>query len=201
MSGANIPMKRSDSESCENFWLSDEILQKKQLYASEVEHCTCHKIFRTVRQPMFWNVTSIVSTENASVTPEAILYQPLAPFQIRILHIEPGVFDEPLKTSLCLVDLLLEGGVVDPVTRKLYTYEAVSYSWDDHGKGGFVYCDNRIVNLRESQYMLLKFLRHRSQSCCVWLDTMCINQDDNAQSAMQVGKMFTIFKHAQCVLI
>ena len=91
--------------------------------------------------------------------------------------------------------------MVDPTTRKHCTYEAVSHNWGDDPIGGILHCNSKIVAVRESQYMMLKHLRNKTERRCVWLDTICINQDDIGERAAQVGKMFTIFKHAQHLLI
>lgn len=174
--------------------------RRRLLYASKVEHCNYHEIFSRILVSTPTQNISTCHIKALTVVPKD-LYRPLGPFQIRVLHIEAGEFDEPLKTSLSTVDLLLEGGVVDPMTRNHCTYEAVSHSWGDHRISGILHCNNKIIALRESQYAMLKHLRSKSERRCVWLDTICINQDDIAERAAQVGKMFTIFKHAQRVLV
>ena len=173
---------------------------QRLLYASKVQNCNYHEIFSyTQVATAAQNVSTCDKKLPALVFKH--LYRPLAPFQIRVLHIEPGTFEEPLNISLSTVDLLLEGGVIDPTTRDHCTYEAVSHSWSDDRIGGILPCNEKAVTMRESQHMMLKHLRNRTERRCVWLDTICINQDDIAERAAQVGKMFIIFKHAQHVLI
>ena len=174
--------------------------RQRQRYASKVEHCNYHEIFSRNLVSTPTQIISTCDTKALTVVPRD-LYRPLAPFQIRVLHIEAGEFDEPLKTSLATVDLLLEGGVVDPTTRNHCTYEAVSHNWGDQRIGGVLHCNNKIMALRGSQHTMLKHLRSKSERRSVWLDSICVNQDDIAERAAQVGKMFTIFKHAQRVLI
>ena len=193
-----MPTKRKFSDYLDS--VDEKQRTQRLLYASKIQICSYHEIFS--------HIPVSTPTQNVSTCDQKLpalllkdLYRPLAPFQIRVLHIEAGTFEEPLNISLSTVDLLLEGGVIDPMTRKHCTYEAVSHSWSDDPIGGILPCNSKSVNLRESQHMMLKHLRNKTERRCVWLDTICINQDDIAERAAQVGKMFTIFKHAKHLLI
>lgn len=174
--------------------------RQRQLYASRNERCDYHDI---LGRSLSTESTRIIpaSGSKPSIIPFKDLYKPLDPFQIRVLHVEAGNCDEPLKTSLSNVDLLLEGGVVDPANRRRYAYEAISYNWGDHPATAVVQCNDKFVALRESQYTMLQHLRDVSEQRCIWFDAICINQADLDERAAQVSKMFTIFKHAKRVLI
>jgi hypothetical protein len=85
-------------------------------------------------------------------------------------------------------------------------YEALSYAWGQVAPScPVIINDEAVVNVTESCVDALRSLRGRSHRRTLWVDAICINQDDNDTSRReknhQVKCMFEIYKNAQCVLI
>lgn len=92
-------------------------------------------------------------------------------------------------------------------------YEALSYAWDDQiADGGQVevhyalesgdaqpiskYC----IHVGKNLYSALKCLRHPTEARTLWIDTICINQQDDVEKSAQVQMMSKIFAEAKQVL-
>jgi hypothetical protein len=86
--------------------------------------------------------------------------------EIRLAHIKPGTWDDPISCDLHLASLDLSP-----------TYVTLSYVWGDQkiakliALGG---CDFEVtINLHEA----LRRLRAKAGSRIIWIDALCINQN------------------------
>lgn len=123
------------------------------------------------------------------------LYQllPLSPSkpQIRLLHVQPSSnHDDPIKCSLSVHDL-----------DKHLEFTALSYEWgqpprkaDDKPtiRINFLWTLEIQANLDEA----LRHLRQPDEPLVIWVDAVCINQNDNAEKGQQVGLMAEIYGSA-----
>ncbi|KAH7378155.1 ankyrin repeat-containing domain protein [Cadophora sp. MPI-SDFR-AT-0126] len=80
-------------------------------------------------------------------------------------------------------------------------YEALSYTW---GKGEMV--DKIVVNGKElgvtlNLFMALKYLRFENQDRILWIDGLCINQQDHQEKGHQVQQMGDIYHRAERVIV
>ncbi|KAH7131086.1 heterokaryon incompatibility protein-domain-containing protein [Dactylonectria macrodidyma] len=118
-------------------------------------------------------------------------YTPLRrSFEIRLLAIHPGEGDCQVECSLRHRKL-----------RGNLQYEALSYVWGEATKISEVVCDGKPREVRGNLYDALKQLREPDQERFVWVDQLCINQEDNAEKTQQVRIMGEIYSRAQRVLI
>ncbi|KAH7473185.1 hypothetical protein FOMA001_g12636 [Fusarium oxysporum f. sp. matthiolae] len=111
-------------------------------------------------------------------------YQPLdlAKRQIRILHILPGQYGDPVRCTLH--------------TMSLYDnpcYEALSYSWGDPYICHVIEVDGQEATATRNLYNALRRLRFVDKTRYVWADALCINQADTAERTHQVGLMRNIY--------
>ncbi|KAF7855309.1 uncharacterized protein EAF02_011568 [Botrytis sinoallii] len=120
-----------------------------------------------------------IAYNNVSSTRE--LYHPLKDGEIRVLGIEPGTFDEPIHCNLspCLLD-------DNP------TYQALSYTWGDPSICAPIKVDGHVA---------LRYLRDTEVPRVLWIDAVCINQEDIPERGMQVQQMRRIYKDAKDVTI
>lgn len=123
------------------------------------------------------------------------LYQllPLSPSkpQIRLLHVQPSSnHDDPIKCSLSVHDL-----------DKHLEFTALSYEWgrpprkaDDKPtiRINLLWTLEIQANLDEA----LRHLRQPDEPLVIWVDAVCINQNDNAEKGQQVGLMAEIYGSA-----
>ncbi|KAL9620837.1 MAG: hypothetical protein Q9160_004618 [Pyrenula sp. 1 TL-2023] len=88
---------------------------------------------------------------------------------------------------------------------KLPHYEALSYTWGLPGDNASnpVYISQCPVVVSSNLYDALQMIRRGTQDKprTLWVDALSINQADNAEKAVQVSLMGTIYSKARCVLV
>jgi hypothetical protein len=116
---------------------------------------------------------------------------------IRLLSVEsasPG----KIECSLRHVDNL-----------ELETYHCLSYTWDDPFGRDLealelpVICDGRQFAVRKNLYdaLLSIYAVQREKTTAIWVDAICINQDDEREKESQLGLMHKIYAEAKSVII
>ncbi|KAI0149059.1 heterokaryon incompatibility protein-domain-containing protein [Pestalotiopsis sp. NC0098] len=131
-------------------------------------------------------------------------YKPLKPEnkEIRALVLYPGRFSEDIVVKISHIQL---GGS---------RYEALSYTWgpetNDLGKVYIkqdVPCDGdglsalSFVNVRPNLFSALRYLRLPTVSRVLWIDSICVNQDDLKERSREVARMGEIYTKAQQVIV
>ncbi|KAG7407553.1 hypothetical protein ACKAV7_012797 [Fusarium commune] len=111
-------------------------------------------------------------------------YRPLdlAKRQIRILHILPGQYGDPVRCTLHTVSLY-----DNPC------YEALSYSWGDPYICHVIEVDGQEATVTRNLYNALRRLRFVDKTRHIWADALCINQADTTERTHQVGLMRNIY--------
>ncbi|RYP15780.1 hypothetical protein DL765_005506 [Monosporascus sp. GIB2] len=125
-------------------------------------------------------------------------YLPLDPErrEIRILALQPGVFEEPLRCSIATTDL-----DTSPV------YNALSYVWGDPSSsnipGNTVLLDGHPFPVTANLLTALRHLRPPAGAgaTALWVDAVCINQQDLDERRHQVTMMRDIYASAERVII
>ncbi|KAJ2992898.1 hypothetical protein NUW58_g2016 [Xylaria curta] len=111
---------------------------------------------------------------------------------IRILTLYAGCDDEPLRGGLVNLD----------VSRLEHeSYEPLSYVWGNPTRAHDFDCDGKTIGLTESLYYALKRIRLANRDRRVWVDQICINQEDTSERSDQVQFMNRIYKCANHVLV
>jgi hypothetical protein len=127
-------------------------------------------------------------------------YSPLGEEDIRLLKIDPG---EPCDTLVCNIFHSTLGA--DP-------FEAVSYTWaDSTGDSGLTSVvtiyrgddSNQSLQVKVTRNCeaALRRLRSRNEAKTVWIDAICINQEDISERGHQVHHMPRIYSTATQVLV
>ncbi|KAH8894745.1 heterokaryon incompatibility protein, partial [Thozetella sp. PMI_491] len=150
----------------------------------------------------FDGVTSCLSCGSIEGIPE-----PLAPVEnepahpplrqrneYRILDLDPGDFKEPISCRLIVVDM-----------AKPSTYEAISYTWSDEDgdttKSQTIRVNSKAFSITQNCHNALKRARMRWTARRVWIDAICIDQDNIDERGHQVSLMPQIYSRAAAVLI
>lgn len=119
-------------------------------------------------------------------------YMPLTrPLEIRVLVLHHGEKGSPIKCSLQHTDL----------RSKKSGFEALSYVWGSAAVTNEIICDNRRKKVGRNLYDALVRLRLPDGDRVLWVDALCINQNDNKEKTQQVRIMGEIYKRARRVLI
>ncbi|KAB2108550.1 hypothetical protein AG0111_0g2564 [Alternaria gaisen] len=129
-------------------------------------------------------------------------YTKIHEWQTRLALIKPS--EDPsayLELSLVVVDLvdLNTGAIINHDT--LVTYDALSYAWGTALPSAKCICDGNTILLRDNLDSALKYLRKPQDERYVWIDYLCINQDDLVEKAVQIPRMKNIFSKASTVIV
>jgi hypothetical protein len=77
---------------------------------------------------------------------------------------------------------------------------ALSYCWGESFNKLPISVDGRVVGVTSNLHAALTRLRSDGVES-IWIDALCINQDDKEERSIQVGRMGTIYKQAKMVII
>jgi hypothetical protein len=81
------------------------------------------------------------------------------------------------------------------ITKPL-RYEALSYVWGDPSFKSPISMDKHYLKLRENPYSALMRLRYPNRARILWVDAICINQNDVKQQEQQIPFMAEIYGQA-----
>lgn len=120
--------------------------------------------------------------------------------EIRMLAIQPGDHDDPIVCRFRYVRLNEEAS-------HHQQYDALSYSWgypkslatitlQPGSTGDQAQHD---LSITPSAKEAIRRLRHKSHVKNLWIDAVCIRQDDLKERAQQVSMMTTVYERAQTV--
>ncbi|CAN9259054.1 unnamed protein product [Alternaria alternata] len=121
---------------------------------------------------------------------DAPLYSQL-PHQraIRLLRIKSGTGDDGIQITLETFDL-------DSKTQ----FTALSYVWGDEKSPCKITCDGHKKPVRRNLWGVLSQLRKQRFDSLLWVDAICINQNDKEEKSFQVAMMRDIYKRAAKVI-
>ncbi|KAH7132349.1 heterokaryon incompatibility protein-domain-containing protein [Dendryphion nanum] len=126
-------------------------------------------------------------------------YSPIGARKIRVLHLETGGHEQPLRGSVEVVD-------VDSAI-----FVAISYVWGSPDREHSITIDKengpKVIMLTESLNTLLRDVRTGFQSkrgkdlpMVLWVDQISINQENIEEKNVQVAMMRTIYETAHAVI-
>lgn len=133
------------------------------------------------------------------------LFLPLDPASrdIRFLRLHAGANDAPIECSLGHT-------VLDQLSSKFVPYLALSYCWGDTHDTvnidlGFPTADESHIiqkfRITRNLHAALLALRSSTESRILWIDAICISQDDPKEKTHQVGLLSLIFSYARDVVV
>ncbi|KAF2832760.1 HET-domain-containing protein, partial [Ophiobolus disseminans] len=111
---------------------------------------------------------------------------------IRVLHVEPGSYNAPLRGTLQWVDLNAE---VEPTTW------ALSYVWGDSTRHGTMDLGEGHIPLARNLEAALRRFRYKDSWTTLWVDAVCIDQDNIKERGHQVKLMGDIYSTASQFLV
>ncbi|OLN86983.1 Heterokaryon incompatibility protein 6, OR allele 5 [Colletotrichum chlorophyti] len=89
---------------------------------------------------------------------------------------------------------------VTPIARPRQ-FNALSYTWGPAEKSHVVEIAGAHLGITSSLDTVLRYLRRRDDSVTLWVDQICINQEDTAEKSDQVPLMTQIYSEAHQVLV
>jgi hypothetical protein len=140
---------------------------------------------------------------------ESGLYTALAPYQTRLLCLHGANYDleSVLVCTLYVADILhpsFEGlGVRSCNSNQshLRSFEALSYVWGSQEGLKQITCNNMSLSVTKNLFEALMALREGDdEDRYLWVDAICIDQNNPAEKAVQVRNMLTIYEKAVRVI-
>lgn len=131
------------------------------------------------------------SSRGPSISPRQVYQQfPLAAEAIRVIELD-GSADTtaPLSGSLRVIRL-----------KDCPTFTALSYVWGRGGTGS-ICCNGCAFGITPNCQEALLSLRSIYGNVCIWVDAICINQDDDAEKDWQIPLMGEIYTWARVVYV
>lgn len=125
-------------------------------------------------------------------TPLAYIYDDLEeqlPNSIRLLSVYRGTSD--------YIQCGLKRAVLDETLR----FYALSYTWGAGDRDKTILIDDKAFPIRPNLWTLLKRLQTSSDATLIWIDAICVNQDNIPERNQQVRLMSQIYSQADTVLI
>ena len=128
-------------------------------------------------------------------TGEAIklpLYLPLdiRKREIRLLRLLPG--DKSTKPCCEMFEASMD---------EKPEYFALSYTWGDQSVTSTVSVNGHEVSVTGNLEVALRNLRHEDDAMTIWIDALCINQQDLVEKGRQIMQMWHVYSQAKCTLI
>lgn len=114
---------------------------------------------------------------------------PLGEREIRLLYVTPARDDQPLTARL-------EVSTLEAKSR----YIALSYTWGELNISAAITCNGTPLGITQNLHEALIRMRKAGVEA-LWVDQICINQEDVAERGQQVSMMRYIFRSASNVYI
>ena len=120
----------------------------------------------------------------------SLIYQPLQHREIRVVTLAPGKWNERLECTLETVSL-----------DHNPSYETLSYVWGDSSVQKPILLQKRPFQVTQSLESALRHLRHQESERTMWIDALCINQNDDAEKTVQVKQMQFIYARTSHLVV
>jgi Heterokaryon incompatibility protein (HET) len=135
-------------------------------------------------------------TRQESASYARFAYSPLdraASSSFRILTLLPGEHHTPLSCTLSYEDW----------RNPAASYESVSYSWGDRFHNKNIHLNSHPFTVTSNLESALRHLRHEKPGSLrrLWVDAICINQEDYQERSQQVRQMYHIYNQAEQVIV
>jgi hypothetical protein len=120
--------------------------------------------------------------------------------EIRLLRLRPRCYQHPQHSLERFHDVTLFCKLEVASRQLRASYTALSYAWGN-GNGNRPICiGDTIVKVSITLEAALQELRDEQEDLMLWVDQLCINQEDEEEKGHQVKEMKNIYAHAAHVI-
>lgn len=95
----------------------------------------------------------------------------------------------------------IECDIIHTESKERPQYEALSYTWGNENQTKAIYIRNQVYHVTENLWMALRRLRQTYEARVLWIDAICINQNDKKERNHQVNQMSIIYGQAERVVV
>ncbi|KAI0378564.1 heterokaryon incompatibility protein-domain-containing protein [Hypomontagnella monticulosa] len=137
------------------------------------------------------------------------IYRPLdkARHEVRLLILHPSYksqrpsFEAPIKCNLKTVAFRYSFSRSGGYFQRPEPYIALSYAWGDPGQTKPITVNGVRMQVTMNLHNALRHIRKRRKRTVLWVDAICINQEDDDEKSFQVGTLMRhIYEQAQGVI-
>lgn len=115
---------------------------------------------------------------------------------IRVLRLLPSA-NQNVRIEGELFDFTL-----DEIAAQPHPYEALSYAWGSITKSSAsISIDKQSLGITSNLHKALLHLRNRFLPRIIWIDAVCIDQENHREKEGQIQLMPKIYSSANCVII
>lgn len=135
-------------------------------------------------------------SEHCSYSLQEYLYSPISnPWGFRLITLHPGYVDDPLECQ-----------ILHHSIHKPPNFIAISYFWGDASSMVIIDCGSNTgekteVSITVNCASALRALRSTTEAQFIWIDGLCINQQDYQERDRQVRLMPKIYSSARQVAV
>lgn len=86
-------------------------------------------------------------------------------------------------------------------SAKALPYAALSYAWGNPARTHAIYLDDKLAMISANLFIALQHLEEENSALILWVDAICIDQDNETEKSHQVKLMAKIFRNAGRVLV
>lgn len=137
------------------------------------------------------------SERKERATMDQYQYEPLpTPEHIRLVTIQAGRFDD---------DILLSFDTVAFASDERPSYDALSYTWDTHSGSRLLHIV--VKGMAQTMHIscnladILLYLRYADRPRVMWIDALCIDQNNDVEKGPQVARMGQVYRSAERISI
>lgn len=129
---------------------------------------------------------------NLTPTPRRQIYEALDMdnFEVRLVAILPGADGDDVHCKLIHVPLYAE-----------LQWEALSYTWGGESEQKQIHLNGSPFLVRKNLHCALLALRREDTTRFIWIDAICINQEDNDEKSREVQRMRHVYGEASGVVV
>ncbi|PSN64192.1 hypothetical protein BS50DRAFT_648118 [Corynespora cassiicola Philippines] len=117
-------------------------------------------------------------------------YKTLANEEIRLFMLFPGSKHDPVRGMIFNA----------PSSESAGPYRTLSYEWGTGTDQHHIVTENGLLKIRGPLYKTLVHIRKQKNPIVLWIDAICINQNDEREKTQQIRLLPQIFKYSRCTL-
>jgi hypothetical protein len=137
------------------------------------------------------DITPIMDSKNDFYASIPLSGSPMAIRVFTVENIGNAADNAPIRGHFDVVDL-----------RHQSSFVALSYTWGTFSDIKYsILCNNFPIDVTKNCWSALRHLRKMVKPLRIWIDAICINQEDQEEKAGQIPLMGTIYSSAQVVYI
>ncbi|KAI1061336.1 hypothetical protein LB507_011289 [Fusarium sp. FIESC RH6] len=120
-------------------------------------------------------------------------------FEVRLALLHQGAWQDSICCTFQYCTLQHEP--IDPVLNRNQHFSALSYVWGTSKTRETIQVDGHDLTIGVNLACAIRHLRDERRPILIWIDAICINQDDITERNSQVAMMRHIYARAQRVIV